>query len=92
MPEDMRIEIACEVSTEAWGRLTAKHGAVYVDQHYNELLPKVIEEVREAVDEAERDYHREMAQQRQDWLDDYYQETAYGWHQQDIIDMYRRER
>lgn len=92
MPEDMRIEIACEVSTEIWHRLTAEHGAKYVDQHHAELLPEVIAEVRQTIDREEREYAREMAQQRQEWLDDYYQETAYGWYQQDIIDMYRRER
>lgn len=92
MPEEIRIEVACDASTQAWGELTMKYGAVYVEQHYEELAQQVKAEVRQAIDEAERDWYRGEEERRQAWLDDYYEETSYGWYQQDIIDMYRRER
>lgn len=92
MPEEMRTEIACDVSAEVWGRLTAEHGAKYVDEHHEELVKEVRHEVRQAIDEAERDYARYMYEREQEFLDDYYQETSLGWRQQDLIDRYRMER
>lgn len=60
------------------------------------MLLEYIEEIGEDeeidLERIEREYLRECSERRKEWLDDYYQETAYGWYQQDIIDMYRRER
>ena len=90
MPEDMKLEIAIEVSTEAWGRIHAKYG--FANAKYEDFIDEVKAEVQSAIEEAERDWYREKAYARQEWEDQYYEENAYGFMQQDLIDMYRRER
>ena len=92
MLEEMKIEIACEVSHEAWRRYEKQYGREYVEANWDDFKRRVIEETRDAVDEAERDWCRDEAERRQAWLDSYYEENAYGFYQQDIIDMRRRER
>ena len=44
--------------------------------------------------EAANEYSKAIEEEKQRFLDDYYNDPLvnYGWHQQDIIDMYRRER
>ena len=47
-----------------------------------------------STDEARFEYDRAVEEERQQKLEDYYNDPLVheGWHQQDIIDMYRRER
>ena len=45
-------------------------------------------------EEAIREWHRAEADRAEAWMEAYDDdpEVQYGWHQQDVIDMYRRER
>lgn len=47
-----------------------------------------------STDEARLEYDRAVEEERQQKLEDYFNDSLVheGWHQQDIIDMYRRER
>jgi hypothetical protein len=45
-------------------------------------------------DEAQTEYYRAVEEEKERKLEEYYNDPIVneGWHQQDIIDMYRRER
>ena len=47
-----------------------------------------------STDEAQLEYCRAVEEEKERRLEEYYNDPIvdYGWHQQDIIDMYRRER
>lgn len=50
------------------------------------------EECDQAYEEYLDEYYDALAELHQRWVDEYYEESSLGWHQQDIIDMYRREK
>ena len=92
LPYDDVIDIACEASTEAWHRLNKALGDRYVDNHYNELISWVHEYVESRLKEEETNYLRSKEEISGELYYKWCELSYDGWHQQDIIDMYRRER
>ena len=90
MTKDQELEIAIEVSSEFWNEKIAKHGSLYVDEHFESFKEEVTNEVRRAINETLRE--EDIA--HKEWLDDYYNDpiVELGARQQDLIDRYRFER
>lgn len=62
----------------------------YTEEHYNEYKAAKFEYVEQYL----MDYERAAAERRKQFIEDYENdpEVQYGWYQQDLIDMRRRER
>lgn len=84
-------DIIVEVSVDFEHEMQRRYGgSVEAEKHVFEWA----DEYRSLIDKTIRDYQRAEAEAQEQFLEDYYNdpEVQYGWYQQDLIDMRRRER
>ena len=90
MTEERKILLtidACEEFEQEWYE---KHpDGHYTEEHYSEYRDAKREYVREYL----KDYERDIAEAQAQFIEDYESdpEVQYGWYQQDLIDLRRRE-
>lgn len=91
MTDEKRLEVTLDAIEEFELEWYEKHPeGSYTETHYNEYRAAK----REFVEEYLEDYERELSYAHEQFIEDYYNdpEVQYGWYQQDLIDMRRRER
>ena len=90
MANSKRLEAILDALEEFELEWYEKHPeGIYTDTHYSEFKAAKLEYVEDYM----KDYDREAAEAEAQFIEDYENspEVQYGWYQQDLIDMRRRE-